>query len=126
MATGPNAPVGGTSTGGGLDQNVAGMLAYVTFIPAIIFLVVEPYSRNSYIRFHSFQSIFFNVAWIVLWMVLGIVATIPGVGWLTIFLWPLLMLGALVLWILLLVKAYSGSRWRLPVIGDLAEKQAGA
>ncbi len=51
---------------GAMADNVAGMLAYVTIIPAIIFLVMEPYNRNRFVRFHSFQSIFFGVAWIAL------------------------------------------------------------
>ena len=42
----------------GLSDNAAGALAYVTIIPAIIFLIVAPYNTNSYIRFHSWQSIF--------------------------------------------------------------------
>ncbi len=47
------------TTAGGLTDNVAGMLAYVTIIPAIIFLVTEPYNKSRFVRFHSFQSIFF-------------------------------------------------------------------
>lgn len=123
MATGPNAPAGGASTGGGLDQNVAGMLAYVTIIPAIIFLVVEPYNRNPYIRFHSFQCLFFAVAMIVLAIVVSILAIVPILGWLLLLLF---WIGSLALWIVLLVKAYGGEKFKLPVIGDLAEKQAGA
>jgi hypothetical protein len=46
----------------GLSDNAAGALAYVTFIPAIIFLIVEPYNKNSYIKFHSWQSIFLGIA----------------------------------------------------------------
>jgi len=47
----------------GLADNVAGMLAYFTIIPAIVFLVLEPYNRSRFVRFHAWQSIFFNVAW---------------------------------------------------------------
>src|SRR5437016_5100942 len=63
-----NAPPAAGS--GGLAENVAGMLAYVTFIPAIIFLLLEPYSRNRFIRFHSFQCIFLSVALFVIHIVL--------------------------------------------------------
>lgn len=49
-------------TGSGLTDNVAGMLAYVTIIPAIIFLVVEPYNKSRFVRFHSFQCIFLCIA----------------------------------------------------------------
>jgi uncharacterized membrane protein len=111
---------------GGLTDNVAGMLAYVTIIPAIIFLVVEPYNRNRFIRFHAFQSIFFAIAWTALWIALSIVAHIPFLGWLTILIWPLVGLAGFVIWIVLLLKANQGQMWKLPVIGDMAEQQAGA
>lgn len=108
----------------GLADNVAGMLAYVTIIPAIIFLVMEPYNKNRFIRFHSFQNIFFVVAWIVLSIGLSIIGMIPVLGWITLVLWPLIGLAGLVVWILLLMKAYQGQMYKLPVIGDMAEKQA--
>jgi uncharacterized membrane protein len=111
---------------GGLADNVAGMLAYVTIIPAIIFLVIEPYNRNRFVRFHAFQSIFFAIAWTALWIALNIVAHIPFLGWLTILIWPLVGLAGFVIWIVLLLKANQGQMWKLPVIGEMAEKQAGA
>jgi uncharacterized membrane protein len=112
-------------SGTGLTDNVAGMLAYVTIIPAIVFLVVEPYNKSRFIRFHSFQSIFFSVAWTAMWIVLNIIAHIPLLGFLTVLIWPLIGLAGLVIWIILLLKANQGLMFKLPVIGDLAEKQAG-
>jgi uncharacterized membrane protein len=114
------------ATAGGLSDNIAGMLAYFTFIPAIIFLVLEPYNRSRFIRFHAFQSIFFAVAWTALWIVLNIVAHVPLFGWLTILIWPLVGLAGFVIWIVLLLKANQGQMWKLPVVGDMAEKQANA
>jgi uncharacterized membrane protein len=111
---------------GGLTDNMAGALAYVTIIPAIIFLVLEPYNRNRFIRFHSFQSVFAAVAWICLWVALNIVAHIPFFGWLTILVWPLVSLAGFVVWLILVLKAYQGQKFKLPVIGDAAEKQANA
>ena len=111
---------------GGLADNIAGMLAYVTIIPAIIFLVLEPYNRNRFIRFHSFQCIFLCIALIVIRIALGFMTIIPGVFWI---IWPIEMvfgLGVFILWLLLLLKAYQGQMWKLPIIGDLAEKQANA
>jgi uncharacterized membrane protein len=113
-------------TTGGLSDNMAGLLAYVTIIPAIIFLVMEPYNRSRFIRFHSFQSIFLHIAWIALWIGLNIVAHIPFFGWLTILIWPFIGLAGFVLWIVLLLKASQGQMFKLPVIGDMAEKQANA
>jgi len=122
------APAGGTAPAStsGLTDNVAGMLAYVTIIPAIIFLVMEPYNRSRFVRFHSFQSIFFAVAWTVIWIALSFVGMIPVLGWATLLIWPLLGLGGLIIWIILLLKANQGQMFKLPVIGDMAEKQAGA
>jgi uncharacterized membrane protein len=123
-AVAPVAPA--TASASGLTDNVAGLLAYITIIPAIIFLVLEPYNRSRFIRFHCFQSIFFHVGVVIVWIVLGIISALPFLGWATLLLWPLVGLGFLVLWILMLVKAYGGQMWKLPVVGDLAEKQAGA
>lgn len=111
------------SGAGGLTDNVAGLLAYVTIIPAIIFLVIEPYNRNRFIRFHAFQSIFFFVAVIIVSVVMPFIAVIPFFG---VLLWALVCLAELILWLLLLFKAYSGEMWKLPVVGDIAEKQANA
>jgi uncharacterized membrane protein len=129
-------PAGGAGSGtgpaatGGLADNVAGLLAYITIIPAIIFLVIEPYNKSRFVRFHAFQSIFFAVAWIVGCIALVIVSVIlgliPGIRVLVGILWPLFYLGMLIAWIMLLIKANQGQMWKLPVIGDLAEKQAGA
>ena len=104
----------------GLSDTAAGALAYVTIIPAIIFLVVEPYNRNSFVRFHSWQSIFFGIAAFAIDMVLTV---IPVVGW---FILPIAGLAFLIVWIIVLLKALKGERYKLPFIGDLAEKQAGA
>lgn len=115
------------ATAGGLTDNVAGMLAYVTIIPAIIFLIIEPYNRSRFVRFHAFQSIFFAIAWTALWIVLNIIAHIPILGWLmSILIWPLIGLAGFVIWIVLLLKANQGQMFKLPIIGDLAQKQAGA
>ena len=121
----------GQSASGGLTDNVAGLLAYITFIPAIIFLVMEPYNKNKFIRFHSFQCLFFTVAVIALeiaLMIVGVVlAFIPVIGHILLaLLWPVIGLGIFILWIVLMLKAYQGQMFKLPVIGDMAEKQANA
>lgn len=110
----------GTAPAAGMTDNVAGMLAYVTFIPAILFLVLEPYNRRPFIRFHAFQCIFFAVALTVIHVGLWF---IPLLGWLIN---VLVSLTAFVLWVVLLVKAYQGKMFKLPIIGDMAEKQANA
>ncbi len=114
----------------GLSENAAGALCYLAgLITGIIFLVVAPYSTNRNVRFHAFQSIFFNIAWIALWIVemilSAVLAAIPVLGWiLSLLLMMAIALGGFVLWLLLMWKAYNGDRLVLPVIGPLAEKQA--
>jgi len=103
----------------GLSDNLAGMLAYL-FIPAIVFLVTPPYNRNRYVRFHSFQAIFLVIALVILNALVGI---LPVIRWT---LWELLHFLVLVLWIVLLFKAYQGVKFKVPVVGDMAEKQADA
>jgi uncharacterized membrane protein len=116
---------GATAPAAGLTDNVAGMLAYVTIIPAIVFLVLEPYNKRRFIRFHAFQCLFLCVAAIVLGIALQILWQIPFLGWAVgILLWPLVGIAELILWIILLMKAYQGQMFKLPVIGDMAEKQA--
>jgi len=112
------APTPAPSTSG-ISDNTAGLLAYITFIPAIIFLVTAPYNTNKFVRFHSFQSIglaVVSVAASVLW-------SIPVLGWIAA---PLLHLAIFIGWIVCLIKASQGQKFKLPLIGDFAEKQANA
>ena len=125
----PPAPAAAASTGSGLASNVAGALAYVTIIPAILFLVMEPYNKDRFIRFHSFQCLFFAAAMFaasIVMMIVGfILAFIPIVGWiLDIILWATLWLGSIGLVIFMIYKAYNNEKFMLPVIGKLADDQA--
>ena len=112
------------STPTGISDNGAGALAYITIIPAIIFLAMPPYNKSSYVRFHAWQSIFLTVAWIALFIVLAIVGRLPIIGW---FVWPLMMLidlGMFILWLFVVLKALNGVKLSVPIIGPLAEQQA--
>jgi uncharacterized membrane protein len=119
-------PASTTASAGGLTDNVAGMLAYITIIPAIIFLVMEPYNKNRFVRFHSFQSIFFYLAVFAIHVALSILTVVPFMVFITFPLHALVFLGTIVLVVVLAIKANSGQIYKLPVIGDLAEKQANA
>jgi uncharacterized membrane protein len=106
---------GKTSTG--LEQNVAGLLCYVLgWITGIIFLLLE--KENKFVRFHAIQSILVFGAYTVIAIILGF---IPVVGWILSY-----ILGALafILWIVLMVKAYQGQMYKLPVAGDIAAKSS--
>lgn len=121
-----SAPAAGAAAGAGLPDNLAGALAYFTFVPAIIFLVLEPYNKSRFIRFHAFQCLFFTAALFAIGIVLAIIASIPFIGLITIPLHFLVWVGAIVVAVFLMTKAYQNQMFKLPVIGDMAEKQAGA
>ncbi|MDR3771900.1 MAG: DUF4870 domain-containing protein [Terracidiphilus sp.] len=108
----------------GLSDNGAGALAYITFIPAILFLVMPPYNQSPYVRFHSWQSIFFNIGAFALYVVLAILGRIPFLGLLVIPLMLVLDLGLFILWLVVVLKAVNGQRFMIPIIGALAETQA--
>lgn len=103
------------TTSTGLNQNVAGLLCYlIGWVTGLIFFLIE--KENKFVRFHAMQSMITFGGLTVLFMVIGYV---PFIGWMLL---PFLGLLQLVLWILLMVKAYQGEQFKLPVIGDLAEK----
>jgi uncharacterized membrane protein len=108
----------------GLSDNAASGLAYITIIPAIIFLVVPPYNQKPVVRFHSWQSIFFCIAWLVIQIGFMILHHIPFFGCLAGMVSMLIWLGLFILWLIVMIKAFNGERFKIPVIGDLAEKQA--
>lgn len=111
----------------GLSENVASALCYLLgFITGIIFLVLAPYNRNKTIRFHAFQSIFAHIAAFILWIVFGIVVAMLGMvtHGMSFGLFPIFGLAMLALWLYLMYEAYNNRKVKLPLVGDLAEKQA--
>jgi uncharacterized membrane protein len=130
-ATAPSAPF--TPQSAPLASNIIGALAYLgSVITGIIFLVVAPYNKDQFVRFHAFQSIFLGVAYIVFSMIWGVVFgmfSVAGLG----FLWSLIALtGSLIRLAFLLTslfmmyKAYNNERFLLPIIGPLAASKAAA
>jgi uncharacterized membrane protein len=108
-------PATGLSTTS-LDPNIAAGLSYVAgWVTGLIFFLIE--KQNRLVRFHAMQSILFSAVWIVLGIVIGM---IPFLG----FLGVLFNLGMFVVWIVLLVNAFQGKYFKLPVIGDYAERYA--
>lgn len=102
----------------GLEPNIAGLLCYLLgFITGIVFIVIE--KENRYVRFHAFQSLAVFGALFVLSLVAGFIPVVGPV--VSVLLAPV----GLILWILLMVKAYQGERFKLPLAGDWAEEQSG-
>jgi uncharacterized membrane protein len=105
-----------TSTG--LEENVAGLLCYVLgWITGLVFILIE--KENKTVRFHAMQSI---VVFGAITIVSIVLSWIPIVGTIISILLSIL---ALVLWILLMIKAYQGELYKIPVAGNIAEKQLG-
>lgn len=110
----PNAiPPKKTATG--LDENVAALLCYVGWwVSGIVFLIIEP--ENKFVRFHAIQSIIaFGFISVVGWVLSWIPVVGPGLS-------GIIGLGGFALWIAMMIKAYQGGRYKLPVAGDMAER----
>ncbi|PKK86462.1 MAG: hypothetical protein CVT48_00920 [Thermoplasmata archaeon HGW-Thermoplasmata-1] len=104
-----------TSTG--IDENVEGLLCYIAgWFTGLIFLLVE--KKSQFVKFHALQSL---ITFIVLMIIIIPLSFIPAVGWIISMFVGLLMF---VLWIVLMIKAYQGEWFKLPLIGDFAEKKA--
>lgn len=112
----------------GISDNVAGAIAYITIIPAIVFLVLPPYCKSSFVRFHAWQSIFLAIAAIVVNFALSIILpfSLLFAGFVFVALTWFVWLAWILMWIICAAQAVNGKRFKLPVIGNLAERQAGA
>lgn len=115
-----------------MDTNVVGALTYLAgFVTGIVFLVLDPYKSNSFVRFHAFQSIFFNVAWVafwIVWMILSAVLTPLTAGVFGLIALPLMLVFAVAgfgIWIFLMYQAYQQKLFRLPIVGKFAAEHAG-
>jgi uncharacterized membrane protein len=123
-------PVSGTPTGStGLPSNVAAALACIPLIGGIIFYVLE--KRDQFVRFYAMQSIMFGGAWIIftiIWNILySVLAHIPAIGWIFALIlwviWAVWNIGAVIVWVIAMIKAFSGVRWDIPYIGPMARNQ---
>jgi uncharacterized membrane protein len=135
LAAAPATPAGSaapaipnTATGSGLSENAAAAIAYLTIIPAILFLILDPYRRMPLVRFHSIQNLVLAVAWIIAWIAITIVHMmlhfIPFIGFLFFFVDLLIAVGFFIAWLVALIKASKGEYFKLPLIGDFAAKLA--
>ncbi|KAA0008666.1 MAG: DUF4870 domain-containing protein [Thermoplasmata archaeon] len=122
----------------GLEENVAGLLSYVLgWLTGLIFLLAE--KKSKFVRFHALQSIMTFLplsvlAWLLGWIgapkvtydgyygysVPTVNPGIPALIYLSWIIWAI----SFVLWIVLMIKAYQGEKFKLPVVGDIAEKHA--
>jgi len=125
-------PPSGETVAKTMDTNLAGALTYLAgLVTGIVFLVLDPYKSNSFVRFHAFQSIFFNVAWIgfwIVWMIFSAVLTPLTAGLFGLIALPLILIFSVVgfgIWIFLMYQAYQQKLFRLPIVGKFAAEHAG-
>jgi uncharacterized membrane protein len=125
----PEAPPSAEPSSLDLPPNIAAAIACIPLVGGIIFYLLE--KRNSFVRFYAMQSIIFGGAWVLFniasAVVHAVVGAIPGVGPILVFLWALIAalvhLAFLVVFIVAVVKAFSGVRWDIPYVGPMARKQ---
>jgi len=125
----PEAPPSAEPSSLDLPPNIAAAIACIPLVGGIIFYLLE--KRNSFVRFYAMQSIIFGGAWflfnIASAVVHAVVGAIPGVGPILVFLWAviaaLVHLAFLVVFIIAVVKAFTGVRWDIPYVGPMARKQ---
>jgi uncharacterized membrane protein len=124
--TSTSAPAAGSS---GLSDNAAAAIAYITIIPSILFLVLDPYKRIPLVRFHSVQNLVLVVAWTIIWVAIAIIEIvlhfIPLIGILFMLVNFFVFVVFFIAWLLALIKAAQGQFFKLPFIGDFAAKLAG-
>jgi uncharacterized membrane protein len=113
----------------GLDANVAALLSYVlTWVTGLVFFLLE--KENRFVRFHAMQSILFGATWFIIAIVFTFISftlAIMDIGILSLLFWPIRLifwLGFCAAWIVLLIKAYQGQMFKLPIIGKMAEGYA--
>jgi uncharacterized membrane protein len=127
-------PVQTTKSSTGLDENIAALLSYVFgWLSGLIFFLIEKDSRL--VRFHAMQSLLLNISlaviavvlwvvWLVMFFIGGAIGDLVGTlfGLIGTLLWVVFWIAILVAWIICLVKAFQGQYFKLPIIGNFAEK----
>ena len=109
----------GEKTSMGMEQNVAGLLCYlVGWVSGLVFFLME--KENRFVRFHAMQSIVVSGVFTILGLVLGPIVVVAPL--LAVFVWPVFYLLVVVLWVVLMVKAYQNKLFKVPWAGDFAEK----
>ena len=106
---------------------IAALTYLLGFVTGLIFLYLEPYNQDEFVRFHARQSIGFSVAWFAIGVVFGVfIAVLPhGLGALLNFLLTLIDIALAVFWVFLMYKAYNGERYRIPELADIVDSIAG-
>ena len=107
----------------GMQPNVAAGLSYVFgWVTGLIFFLIE--KQNRFVRFHAMQSILFFGGLVVIDILLSIIGRLPFIGIFTGLIGILVFLVGFVGWIVLMINGFQGKYFKLPIVGDYAEKYA--
>lgn len=114
------------ATQAGISDNAAGALSYFTFFPAILFLLLPAYKDRNCVRFHAWQSVLLCISAFVFDIILGAVALLTlFLGSIALaYILRIISLLWLVLWLVCVIQAMNGKRFRIPLLGSIAEKLA--
>jgi uncharacterized membrane protein len=112
-----------------MQSRILAAVAYATFVPALVFLLVAPFKRDRYIRFHSVQSLILTAAVVAVAILLRLLSLglelLPGFGLLfTLLLATIVAIGLIILWVVLAIKALEGKWFQIGKIGQVAERMA--
>ena len=111
----------------GLSSNGAAALSYITFIPAVLFLMIEPYSRDRFVRFHSWQSISLWIVAVGIRIIFYVLSAMSFhvLWWLFLLIRMAIGFVLFVFWLIALIKASQGQWYKIPIVGDLATSFSG-
>lgn len=117
----------GEASGAG-SKPVAALAYLLGFVTGIVFLYVEPFNKDDFVRFHARQSIGFSIAWFAINIIFGVfISLMPhAIGTLFAMLQELINLAAAVFWLFLMYEAYSGKRYRIPELAEIVDNVMGA
>jgi uncharacterized membrane protein len=120
------------SATGGMEENVAGLLCYLFgWLSGLIFLLID---KRPFVKFHGAQAIALSLSFFVVWVGFWIVTLLLGlitammhfpIGFLMAFLFPVVIIGYLVLFIYCMYKAYQHEKFKVPIIGNIVERMVG-
>jgi len=132
-STAPSAVAGSSdSPTAGMEENIAGLLCYLFgWISGLIFLLID---KRPFVKFHGAQAIALNIAFFVVWIAFWIVTLVLGmitalmhfpIGFLMVFLFPVIVIGFIAIAIFCMYKAYQHEKFKVPIIGNIVEKMIG-
>jgi uncharacterized membrane protein len=111
-----------------MSPTAVAAISYITFIPALIFLLIEPYKQIPFVRFHAIQSIALNVVGFaigIIFLIIAVALNIIGINLIVHLIHLCIDLALFIAWLMCIIQASQGKWFKLPILGDIALKQSG-